>query len=73
MTLEPNDPGAMPQAAIGMTKTQVRQLADAVEKYLATGKRLDSVRVEQMAAAHLRLIFIGPDGEPVDEAMLLPR
>ncbi len=72
MSLDPNEPGAMPLAAIGMTKPQVRHLAKAVEEYLATGKPLDSVRVEKMADAHLRLVFIGPDGDPADEMMLLP-
>jgi hypothetical protein len=73
MPPDPFDPGVMPSARIGMTKSQVRQLAERVQAYLESGKPLDSVRLEEIPEAYLRLVFIGPEGGPVDEIHLFPR
>jgi hypothetical protein len=37
------------------------------------GQRLDSVRLEKLIHAHLRLVYIGPDGDEVDEIVLPPQ
>jgi hypothetical protein len=61
----------MPLTSIGMTTYQVRTLAERVEQYIASGKRLDSVRVETLRDGYLRLVFIGPNGL-VEEVRLFP-
>jgi hypothetical protein len=71
VTLDPNDPGAMASASVGLTRSQVRQLAELVEGYVAE-KRLDSVRLEKLKDAYLRVVFIGPDGDPAGEETLPP-
>jgi hypothetical protein len=69
--LDPIDPGAMPEAAVALTKAQARALAELVRRWEAE-ERLGAVRLETLRDAHARVILIGPDGDPVDEKLLLP-
>ncbi len=71
MALDPTDPGAMPLSTMSMTKAQARRLSQVVEEYLAE-KRLDSVRLENLEGAWLRVVFVGPEGDPADERLLPP-
>lgn len=65
--LDPSDPGAMPLSSVMLTASQVRQFPAAVRGH--TG----DVRVEKLRDAYIRVVLIGPEGEPVgDEKLLFP-
>lgn len=66
MPADPIDPGAMPLATISLTSGQVRALIEFVESHRG------SIRIEELRDAYARVVLIGPDGEPVDERLLLP-
>jgi hypothetical protein len=67
MTADPIDPGAMPITTVALTNRQLDALIDAVAGH--TG----AVRIEKLRDAYVRVVLIGPDGEPVDERLLFPR
>jgi hypothetical protein len=71
MALDPTDPGAIPIASLSLTTAQALALSSRVEAYLAE-HRLDSVRVEKLRDAWVRIVFIGPDGEAADEHLVPP-
>ena len=59
------------------TLVQVVSLMDPdalveVGAHLSAGRRLDTVRVEQLREAVARAVLVGPDGDPVEEHLLLP-
>jgi hypothetical protein len=70
--LDPIEPGAVALTSIGVTKYQARKLAEHLEGSLASGQRLDSVRLEKLPDAWLRLVRLDPEGDPVDDDILLP-
>lgn len=71
MPLDPIDPGAMPRSTFRLTRNQALRISGAVEEYMRSN-RLDSVRLEELSEAYVRIVFIGPDGDPADEHLLFP-
>jgi hypothetical protein len=69
--LDPIDPGAVPLSSMSLTKAQALKISAEVEKYQETN-RLDSIRLEKLQDAYVRLVFIGPDGNGADEILLFP-
>jgi hypothetical protein len=63
---EPLDPGAVALAKVGLTASQLQQLARALEGHPG------SVRIEALSDAYVRVVLIGKDGEPADERLLFP-
>jgi excisionase family DNA binding protein len=71
-TLDPTDPGAMALVSLDLTKAQASELSPRVDRYIAEHGRLDSVRLEALRDAWLRIVFIGPDGQPAEEQLIPP-
>lgn len=69
--LDPTDPGAIAIASLSLTKAQALALTPRVEAYLAE-HRLDSVRLEALRDAWLRVVFLGSDGQANDELVIPP-
>ena len=59
MPADPIDPGAMRTSVVTLSKSQLRQLADAVTDHQG------SVRIEQLADAYTRVVPLGTEGEPI--------
>jgi hypothetical protein len=56
----------MPLASVGLTSAQVRALIEAVDGHPG------SIRLEKLRDAYVRVVLIGPEGEPVAEQLLFP-